>query len=57
MISPIADTQEDTEKEYEEIAIQNNENRITGGTEKRWTIRTKRRVHNEDVFCLHMEIF
>ncbi|KAL3989457.1 Ulp1 protease family C-terminal catalytic domain protein [Acanthocheilonema viteae] len=47
--SPTALTQEDSQKEYEEIEKQEDEIRITGGTEKNWSSRTRRRVHNEEI--------
>ncbi|VBB29799.1 unnamed protein product [Acanthocheilonema viteae] len=47
--SPTALTQEDSQKEYEEIEKQEDEIRITGGTEKNWSSRTRRRVHNEEL--------
>lgn len=56
ILSPITLTQEDSQKEYEEMVKQKDELRITGGTEKTWTSRTKRRVHNEEVFCLNIDL-
>ncbi|CAG9541010.1 unnamed protein product [Cercopithifilaria johnstoni] len=48
-VSPITLTQEDSQEEHEEIEEQRDEIRITGGTEKSWTSRTKRRVHSEEI--------
>ncbi|VDK83116.1 unnamed protein product [Litomosoides sigmodontis] len=49
ILSPITLTQEDSQREYEEMVKQKDEMRITGGTEKTWTSRIKRRVHNEEI--------
>lgn len=56
IVSPITFTEEDSQKEYEKIVKQKDEIRITGGTEKTWISRTKRRIHNEEVFSLNMEL-
>ncbi|EFO23184.1 hypothetical protein LOAG_05300 [Loa loa] len=48
IVSPTALTQEDSQNEYE-VVKEKDEIRITGGTEKSWTSRTKRRVHNEEI--------
>uniref|UniRef100_A0A8R1TSI3 Ubiquitin-like protease family profile domain-containing protein n=1 Tax=Onchocerca volvulus TaxID=6282 RepID=A0A8R1TSI3_ONCVO len=47
-VNPIT-LEKDSQEEHEKIAKQKDEIRITGGTERKWTTRTRRRVHSEEI--------
>lgn len=51
-VNPIT-LEKGSQEEHEKIVKQKDEIRITGGTERKWTTRTRRRVHSEEVFCLN----